>query len=171
MKFLPIVSLILSATTCAHADVADVQGFPLLSIFKTIKNLPTRSVRCGGTLPRNEVFTAHQISLAAKAALTHLLKGTQVDLTKAKGTRNFYPKPYGYKDPLVRFPSALCGRDDQLSEFPITRGLYAGASTKDLAHRIVIKQIGRKAIYCGLITHEGAPEVSGLVAPYVNCDG
>ena len=53
----------------------------------------------------------------------------------------------------MNFPTALCPKGSKdLYEFPITRGIYTGGEPGP--DRVVIRKLaGKKAVYCGLMTH------------------
>ncbi|KAF3046598.1 hypothetical protein E8E12_011147 [Didymella heteroderae] len=129
-----------------------------------ITGLPTKSVKCGAKHPREQTFKAAQIKTAAEQALDLVDDGKQL------GAQN-YPHRYGYRDPTVKL-SSQCKSGDNLQEFPIMRGKYTGGDVATVPDRIVIKIKGKnKAVYCGLMTHEGAPPAPGVAGPFTSCSG
>ncbi|KAJ4409014.1 hypothetical protein N0V91_002828 [Didymella pomorum] len=129
-----------------------------------ITGLPTKSVKCGAKHPREQTFTAAQIKTAAEQALDLVDDGKQL------GAQN-YPHRYGYRDPTVKLLSE-CKASDNLQEFPIMRGKYTGGDVATVPDRVVIKIKGKnKGVYCGLMTHEGAPPAPGVAGPFTSCSG
>ncbi|KAH7130043.1 hypothetical protein B0J11DRAFT_602249 [Dendryphion nanum] len=129
-----------------------------------VSGIPGKSIVCGARLPREQTFTVTQIKTAAETAIDLLDANKQIGANK-------YPHRYGLADPEVKL-AAACQKGDNLQEFPITRGKYTGGSVTDIPDRIVLKYTGKgKAVYCGLMTHEGAKPVAGVNAPFKSCSG
>ncbi|KUJ21409.1 uncharacterized protein LY89DRAFT_778946 [Mollisia scopiformis] len=166
MQFLSFLAILAATSSCvSSAAIDNTVGLSMRDELDDIINLPTKSVRCGGSLARAEIHTTADIKKAATNTLNHLDANTVV------GDQN-YPKRYGYRDPAVTL-SSQCSATDTLYEFPITRGTWNGVpgDTTDIPDRIIIKRTSKKGIYCGLITHTGAPASPITNNPFQSCTG
>ncbi|KAE8454588.1 hypothetical protein EG329_000211 [Mollisiaceae sp. DMI_Dod_QoI] len=174
MHFILITVALATIIPCLLGAAIDLKGltqrdeleqFDQLDQLADVAGLPTKAVRCGGNLARAEIHDTSNIKRTAGAAVDHITGNTVV------GDQN-YPKRYGYRDPHVSLASS-CSSTDSLYEFPITTGIWNGvpARTTDIPDRVIIKMNKKKAIYCGLITHTGAPADPNTQNPFTSCTG
>ncbi|KAK2831000.1 hypothetical protein FQN49_007103 [Arthroderma sp. PD_2] len=162
MKFTTL--FLLAATTVAvsaRVPAVEPRGVDSIeAILASVSNLPKKSVSCGmgkGIITGRQTFKAKQIEKTAGATVQHI-----EDKSITPGNPQ-YPHNYRYRDQNVHLSSA-CTRDDgnsgKLFEFPIeANGIYKGPDVSHVPDRIIVKGKvkSNKAVYCGLITHRGAP--------------
>jgi hypothetical protein len=141
-----------SSTPVDHTEVAISLTVSRITVKggDTISNLLGKSVRCGANQQHAAVYHVSAFKKAAEVSFDHVLDKTTLGLTH-------YPHRYGVLEPKVSFHNVACRRGQDLHRFPITRDEYTGGGIKDIADRVMIRQNRSKAVYCGVITHLGAP--------------